>query len=157
MWNILHLSLSQQPRRFAVINTEKRLRANQSEQRQPRDAVDLGGAATGCPGRHCSNQTRVFPKGEIRKLRVETYLSIWVCVKSLISVCFSCSRPSWQRTRSRTLPRLSPSPCLPALTSEPSVALELPPSLPTLPSRRRPLLTVETRTLKNVKTEPGLD
>ena len=153
MWNILRLSLSQQPGRFTVINTEERLRANQSEQRQPWDAVDLGWAATGCPGRNYTNQTRVFPKGEIRK---HIYLSIW-CVKSLISVCFSCSRRSWQPTRSRTLPRPSPSRCLPALTSEPSVALELPPSLPTLPSRRRPLLTVETRTLKNVKTEPGLD
>lgn len=156
MWNIPHLSLSQQPRRFTVINTEEWLRANQSEQRQPWDAVDLGGAATGCPGRKCSNQTRICPKGEIRKQRIETYLSIWR-VKCLISVCFPCSHPSWQPTRSRTLSRPSPSQCLPALTSEPSVALELPPSLPTLPSRRRPLLTVETRTLKNVKMEPGLD
>lgn len=54
------LSLSQQPWRFTVINAEERLRANQSEQRQPGDVVDLGGAATGCPGIYTNTHTHTL-------------------------------------------------------------------------------------------------
>lgn len=47
---IVLLCLSQQSRQLMLLNSKERLRANKSEQRQPWNAVDLGGAATGCPG-----------------------------------------------------------------------------------------------------------